>query len=62
MIQITLSFRDVMQDSKFRDVTGKTFTKVSDTYALARNEDNKLVMFSWECPVEQDYDPSWEVQ
>ena len=54
MIQITLSFRDVMQDSKFRDVTGKTFTKVSGNFA--RDENDELVMFNWECPVEQDYD------
>jgi len=54
MIQVTLSFRNVTLDSEFRDVTGNTFTKVSDNFA--RNEANELVMFNWDCPVEQDYD------
>ena len=54
MIQITLSFREVMRDSLFRDVTGKTFTKLSDNFAL--DENNELILFNWNCPVEQDYD------
>lgn len=53
MIQVKLSFINVTIDSKFRDVTGKTFTKISPDFA--RDENDELVMFKWHCLVEQDY-------